>query len=106
MRASVAAISASRLSSMSQRIIIGWLLVSVPVLSLQIVVAPPIVSQASSTLTKLLSFIIFIMEYASEMVTARGRPSGTATTMMVIAKMKNSRMWLMSATPNPEFFEK
>lgn len=32
-----------------------------------------------------------LMEYAKEMVTARGRPSGTATTTMVTAKMKNWR---------------
>ena len=35
--------------------------VSVPVLSEQIVVAPPMVSHAASTRTKLLSFIIFFM---------------------------------------------
>ena len=34
---------------------------------------------ASTNLTKLLSFIIFFMEYAKEIVTARGSPSGTAT---------------------------
>mmetsp|Transcript_4769 Transcript_4769/g.13708 ORF Transcript_4769/g.13708 Transcript_4769/m.13708 type:complete len:259 (+) Transcript_4769:3629-4405(+) len=63
--------------------------VSVPVLSEQMADAPPMVSQAASTRTKLLSFIIFFMEKAREMVTAKGRPSGTATTRMVTAKMKN-----------------
>jgi hypothetical protein len=36
-----------------------------------------------------LTFIIFFMEKARLMVTASGRPSGTATTRMVTAKMKN-----------------
>ena len=62
-----------------------------PTLSEQMAVAPPIVSQAASTRTKLLSFIIFFMLYAREMVTARGRPSGTATTTMVTPKMKKAR---------------
>ena len=35
------------------------------------------------------TFIIFFMEKARLMVTARGRPSGTATTRMVTPKMKN-----------------
>ena len=43
------------------------------------------------TLTKLLSFIIFFIEYARLMVTARGKPSGTATTTMVTEKMKNCK---------------
>lgn len=38
--------------------------------------------------TKLLSFIIFFMPYARAIVTANGRPSGTATTTIVTAKMK------------------
>lgn len=36
------------------------------------------------------TFIIFFMLYASAMVTASGRPSGTATTTMVTAYRKNS----------------
>lgn len=55
------------------------LVVSVPVLSEQMAVAFPIVSHASKCRTKLLSFIIFLTEYASDRVTASGSPSGTAT---------------------------
>ena len=58
--------------------------VKVPVLSLQILSAPPIVSQASRCLTRLFSFLIFPTEKARHRVTARGRPSGTATTITVI----------------------
>lgn len=47
------------------------------------------VSQAAKWRTKFWSTSIFFMEYAREMVTARGRPSGTATTMMVMAYRKN-----------------
>ena len=65
-------------------------LVRVPVLSVQISLAPPMVSDASSFLTKLFSFFIFMTEKASEMVTARGSPSGTATTMTVIEIIKKS----------------
>lgn len=49
------------------------------------------VSQAASTRTKLLSIIILRRLYAKEMVTASGKPSGTATTTMVTAKMKKFR---------------
>ena len=55
---------------------------------MQIWSAPPIVSDASSFLTRLFSYFIFITEYAREMVTARGSPSGIATTTIVIAIMK------------------
>ena len=42
--------------------------------------------------------------YASEMVTASGKPSGTATTTMVTAKMKNaSGPDAICATGNPRF---
>jgi hypothetical protein len=37
----------------------------------------------------LVTFIIFFMENARLMVTASGKPSGTATTRMVTEKMKN-----------------
>merc|ERR550534_2237205 len=57
--------------------------VKVPVLSEQIVVAFPMVSQAASFRTKLLSSYILLIEYANETVTASGRPSGTATTIIV-----------------------
>ena len=58
--------------------------VSVPVLSEQIVVAEPMVSQALRALTRLLSAIIFDEEKARDRVTASGRPSGTATARIVI----------------------
>ena len=63
-------------------------LVSVPVLSEQIMLAPPIVSQACNYLTKFLSSIIFPTETARDRVTARGKPSGIATTKIVIAIIK------------------
>jgi hypothetical protein len=62
--------------------------VNVPVLSEQMSVALPIVSHAANTRIKLLSFNIFRVEYAREMVTAKGRPSGIATTIIVTAVMK------------------
>lgn len=63
-------------------------MVKVPVLSEQMLFAPPIVSQASSFLTKLLSFNIFLIEKAKDKVTANGSPSGIATTTTVKAKIK------------------
>jgi len=65
-----------------------WFLVRVPVLSVQILLAPPIVSQAARNLTRLFSSFIFPTEYAREMVTARGRPYGTAITTILTAIMK------------------
>lgn len=62
--------------------------VKVPVLSVQIWVPPPMVSEAWSFLTKLFSFFIYMTEKAREIVTARGSPSGTATTTTVIDVMK------------------
>lgn len=59
--------------------------VKVPVLSEQICVALPIVSDDAILLTRLLSFCIYLLEKESEIVTARGRPSGIATTIIVIA---------------------
>mmetsp|Transcript_10584 Transcript_10584/g.65121 ORF Transcript_10584/g.65121 Transcript_10584/m.65121 type:complete len:233 (+) Transcript_10584:2930-3628(+) len=75
----------------------------VPVLSEQITVAPPMVSHAARARTKLLSFIIFFMEYASDIVTAKGRPSGTATTTMVTLKRKNRTTSLNLSGLNPPF---
>jgi hypothetical protein len=46
--------------------------------------APPMISQDDIFFTKLLSISIFEIEYAKEIMTAKGRPSGTATTIMVI----------------------
>ena len=48
--------------------------VSVPVLSVQIVVAQPIVSQADSCFTKFWHCIILLDENANERVTASGKP--------------------------------
>ena len=59
-------------------------MVRVPVLSVQIWVAPPIVSQELSYLTKLLRFRICALETLRDIVTARGNPSGIATTIIVI----------------------
>jgi hypothetical protein len=61
--------------------------VRVPVLSEQIQFAPPIVSQADIYLTKLLSNNIFLTENAKERVTAKGSPSGMATTITVIERI-------------------
>jgi hypothetical protein len=62
--------------------------VRVPVLSVQISLAPPIVSEDCNFLTRLFSFFIFMTEKANERVTARGSPSGTAMTITVIPVMK------------------
>ena len=62
--------------------------VRVPVLSEQIVVALPMVSQAASCRIKHLSLYIFFVLYAKLIVTASGRPSGIATTTIVTARMK------------------
>jgi hypothetical protein len=50
--------------------------------------APPIVSQAAKNLTKLFYYFIFPTEYAREIVTASGNPSGTAITTILTAIMK------------------
>lgn len=67
-------------------------MVRVPVLSEQIVFAPPMVSQASIFLTKLLSSNIFLTENAKERVTDNGNPSGIATTITVIPRIKKLRI--------------
>ena len=59
--------------------------VSVPVLSLQMTVAAPIVSQAWSLRTRLFSLSIRRILIARLTVTLIGRPSGTATTISVTA---------------------
>lgn len=63
-------------------------MVKVPVLSEQMLLAPPIVSQASIFLTKFWSLSIFLTEKANDKVTANGNPSGMATTITVTAKIK------------------
>ena len=65
--------------------------VRVPVLSEQIWVAPPMVSEEASLRTKLLSFLIWAEEKLKEMVTASGRPSGMATTITVMEMMMELR---------------
>ena len=67
------------------------LVVSVPVLSLQMSVILPIVSTAAKVRTRFWSFSIFLVAWARDMVTARGRPSGMATTTMVVATMNPRR---------------
>lgn len=62
--------------------------VRVPVLSEQIMFAPPIVSVAYNLLTRLFYRNIFFTEKASEIVTAKGSPSGIAITNTVIPMMK------------------
>ena len=54
-----------------------------PVLSVQMVVAQPMVSAADRWRTRLLSASMRFTLYARLMVTARGRPSGMATTCKV-----------------------
>ena len=68
------------------------LVVSVPVLSEQMVVAEPMVSHASMCLTMQLSSCMRRTEKESESVTARGSPSGTATTRMAMPSMKKERI--------------
>ena len=72
--------------------------VSVPVLSEQIVFAPPIVSHAERWRTRLLSFIIFFTEYASAIVTESGRPSGMASTRMATPVMNACTMNAQSSS--------
>ena len=62
--------------------------VSVPVLSVQMTVTAPIVSEACSLRTRLFDFSMRRMFSAKASVTAIGRPSGTAITMSVTAIMK------------------
>ena len=62
--------------------------VKVPVLSVQITVAAPIVSQACILRTSVWSAVILRMLYASESVTLMASPSGTATTISVTAIIK------------------
>jgi hypothetical protein len=63
-------------------------MVRVPVLSEQMLLAPPIVSQAYIFLTRFWSLSIFFTENARERVTERGSPSGMATTTTVIPRMR------------------
>ena len=65
-----------------------WFLVSVPVLSVQMVVAEPMVSQAIRRRTRQFARVIFRMASESESATLIGRPSGTAATTITTASMK------------------
>lgn len=67
-------------------------IVRVPVLSEQIVFAPPIVSHASIFLTRLLSKSIFFTENARDNVTDKGSPYGMATTITVIPRIKKFKI--------------
>ena len=62
--------------------------VSVPVLSVQITVTAPIVSEACNLRTKLLLLSMRRIFSAKANVTAMGNPSGTAITISVTAIMK------------------
>jgi len=55
---------------------------SIPVLLVQMVVAQPMVSHVSKCFTTFCTDIILWDENARARVTARGRPSGTATAVM------------------------
>ena len=73
---------------MNSRVTDIMFFVKVPVLSEQMLLAPPIVSHACKYLTKLFSSFIFPTLYAKAIVTASGRPSGTATTIILTAIIK------------------
>jgi hypothetical protein len=82
-------------------------LVKVLVLPVQISSTDPITSGEFRFLTKILSSFILITEYAREIPTVKGRPSGTATIMRVIVKVidlkkasivKSSKIPLSEAT--------
>ena len=64
--------------------------VSVPVLSVQITVTAPIVSQACIRRTRLSVRSIRRIESASDRVMLMGRPSGTAMTIIATEIMKHS----------------
>lgn len=68
--------------------------VSVPVLSVHSIFAPPIVSHAARWRTKLPLCNIRRILYANEMVTDSGKPYGTATTTMAIAVVKFSKNFI------------
>ncbi len=65
-----------------------WFRVSVPVLSVQMVVADPMVSQAISRRTRQFALVIFRIARESDRATLIGSPSGTAATTITTASMK------------------
>lgn len=62
-----------------------------PVLSEQIVVAEPMVSHESRCFTWLLSLVMRRIDTANDNVTANGKPSGIATTKIVMPVTKKLR---------------
>ena len=84
--ASKSSSSSSQLRAKSFTCILFW--VSVPVLSVQITVTAPIVSDACNFLTRLLLLSIRRILRANDNVTAIGSPSGTAITIMVTLNIK------------------
>ena len=74
-----------------------WFWVRVPVLSVQITVVAPIVSQACILRTKLLVCNIRLILRARLSVTLIGNPSGTATTINVTAIIKYCSILLASS---------
>ena len=76
--------------------------VSVPVLSVQMTVTAPIVSQACILRTRLLVFSIRRMDIASDSVIDIGSPSGTAMTMIATETMKicNTCWEIVSQSPS------
>ena len=70
-----------------------WFWVRVPVLSVQITVVAPIVSQACILRTRLLDFSILRILRAKLKVTLIGRPSGTVTTIRVTEAMNADRIF-------------
>ena len=80
-------------STKAARVVI-LLLVSVPVLSVQMVVAEPLVSQEHRVLTKLFSFVILFDINARAMTRARGKPSGIAQARMPMVCKTMSKIFL------------
>ncbi len=70
-------------------------MVSVPVLSVQMVVAEPIVSQAISRRTRQFAFAIFRIASERERATLIGSPSGTTATTITTASIT---LWRMTST--------
>ena len=71
-----------------------------PVLSVQMVVAQPIVSAAARLRTRLLSASMRFTLYARAMVTASGRPSGMATTCTLHSACSQSALHIIVSTCN------
>lgn len=72
-----------------------------PVLSEQILLAPPIISQEDNLFTKFWSSSIRPTENERDIITAKGRPSGTATTMITTPTIKYPSQSLMYFKKRP-----